>query len=95
MKEKTHQARELTAEERSDLLRRGLAAWFAVPGAQTATPDGKPVTARLTTAEDKADPDHLRHFVLIEAGRDVLSVYRVRNDNLVLRRMRRPPKRLK
>lgn len=95
MKEQTHQARKLTADERADLLRRGLAAWFTTPGAQTTGPDGHPVAARLATLKDETNPGHLLHFVLIDAGPDMLVVYRVRNDNLMLRRMRRPPKRLK
>jgi hypothetical protein len=93
----THQSRKLTTEECTDLIRRGLSAWFGSGDAVPPDAAGQPVAARMATktkpSEGDAEP-HLLHFVAVHAGAVVLAVYRVRNDNLGLRRLVRPPKDL-
>jgi hypothetical protein len=42
----------------------------------------------------KTRDGHTMHFAVVHKGVKVLAVYRVRNDNLALRRMVRPPKDL-
>jgi len=81
--EQTHVFREPTAEQKADLTRRAKAAWFT--GGEDGTPDDSSGYVTRTG---------LRYVVLRSAG-SVLAVYRVRSDNLMLRRMKRPPKGLK
>jgi hypothetical protein len=77
--EQTHELPELTDEQEGDLLRRAKAAWAATgePGAPTARGGVEVV-------------DGLGYVVLYGRG-DVLAVYRVRPDNLLLRRLKRWP----
>lgn len=70
------------AEQQATLVRRAKAAWFATGGMEA--PDDR---SGYTTHEG------LGYVVLRRSG-TVLAVYRVRSDNLMLRRMKRPPKGL-
>ncbi len=81
--EKTHVFRQPTADQQADLTRRAKAAWFAA--GEDGTPDDS--SGYMTRTG-------LGYVVLRSAG-TVLAVYRVRSDNLMLRRMKRPPKALK
>ena len=93
VKELTHQPRKLAPDEAADLMRRGLAAWLGAGGAVEY--GGAPVAARVASkAKDHGGESLLLHHVVIHAGVEVLAVYRVRNDNLGLRRLVRPPKDL-
>lgn len=80
--EKTHVFTEPTEEERSELARRAKAAWFGT--GEHGTPDD---TSGFKMHEG------LGYVVLRQQG-TMLGVYRVRSDNLMLRRMKRPPKGL-
>ena len=93
VKEITHQPRKLTTAESADLMRRGLTAWVGSGGAVES--GGAPVAARVASkAKDHGGKSLLLHHVVVHAGVKVLAVYRVRNDNLGLRRLVRPPKYL-
>ena len=93
VKEITHQPRKLTTADSEDLMRRGLAAWLGGGGAVES--GGVSVAARVASkAKDHGGESLLLHHVVIHAGVEVLAVYRVRNDNLGLRRLVRPPKDL-
>ena len=80
--EKTHVFKAPAPEERSDLIRRAKAAWFET---------------ELGGAPDETSAfvmrDGLGYVVLRQHG-EAIGVYRVRSDNLMLRRMKRPPKGL-
>lgn len=81
-KEQTHVFTDPTPEEQADLTRRAKAAWFA--GGGSGTPDE---TSGYTNFQG------LGYVALRQQG-EILGVYRVRSDNLMLRRMKRPPKGL-
>lgn len=68
------------AEVQMDLIRRAKAAWFkgALPGA----PDD---TSALVLHKG-------RGYVVLRQMKTVLTVYRIRSDNIILRQMKRPPK---
>jgi len=74
--EKSHVFTEPTPEERADLIRRAKSAWF-----DTETSGAPDDTSGFTML------DGLGYVVLRQRG-DVIGVYRVRSDNLMLRRMR-------
>lgn len=63
------------------LTRRAKAAWFDTGG-----------TVSPTEASCVVMRDGLGYVVLKDAEGAVLAVYRIRPDNLTLRRMKRPPK---
>lgn len=93
-----HEARALTSQERADLERRALAAWFKDPDSTQHKP-AAPVQARCASKAktDKETGDtHPLHFVVIHAGADILAVYRVRpvKDYFMLRRLARWPRDL-
>ena len=67
------------SEMRADLIRRAKAAWLE--SESQGAPDG---TSGFVIHGG------LDYIVLRQSG-DVLGVYRVRSDNLMLRRMKRPP----
>lgn len=92
----THQSRKLTPQEEGDLIRRALAAWFGSGDAVPPDAAGLPVAARMATKTKQVEggEPHLLHHVALHAGVVVLAVYRVRNDNLGLRRLVRAPKDL-
>ncbi len=97
-KEQTHIPRLLTDDERSDLTRRALAAWFSSADPATHGTYNKPTTARMATKTklgEDGDPHYL-HFAVVHAGADVLAVYRAqpRGESYSLRLMARPPKDL-
>ena len=71
------------ADLSAQLTRRAKAAWFATGGLASPT-DASGVMVR----------DGLGYVVLREAAGSVLAVWRIRPDNLTLRRMKRPPKRI-
>lgn len=81
--DQTHVFTEPTEGERSDLTRRAKAAWFS-DDANDGTPDD---TSGYVTLKGLG-------YVVLRGGGVVLAVYRVRSDNLMLRRMKRPPKGL-
>lgn len=92
----THQSRKLTPEECADLMRRALAAWFSSGDVVPPEAARLPVTARMATKTKQVEggEPHLLHHVAVHAGAVMLAVYRVRNDNLGLRRLVRAPKDL-
>lgn len=71
-----------STEERSDLIRRAKSAWFDTEA--SGAPDESSGFVML---------DGLGYVVLRQRG-EAIGVYRVRSDNLMLRRMKRPPRRL-
>lgn len=77
---RTHSFADPPSEERSDLTRRAKVAWFS--GDEHGAPDD---------TSGYLNFNGLGYVVLRQRG-TVLAVYRVRNDNLMLRRMKRPPK---
>ncbi len=78
--QKSHMFNEPTQDERSDLIRRAKVAWFGNEA------DGAPdETSGFTMCEGLG-------YVVLRQRCEVLGVYRVRSDNLILRRMKRPPK---
>lgn len=79
-KDKTHELPELDADERADLLRRAKAAWSAT---------GEPGT--VTGRSGVEVVEGLGYVVLYGHGGGALAVYRVRPDNLLLRRLKRWP----
>jgi len=87
--EQTHQSRKLTTAEKADLIRRALAAWLGAGGA--ALNGGKHVAARVLT---RSEGDGLLHYVEVHTGAVALAVYRVRPDNLALRKLSRLPRDL-
>jgi hypothetical protein len=80
--DQVHTFTEPDAEQQATLVRRAKAAWFATGGSEA--PDG---------GSGYATHEGLGYVVLRLSGA-VLAVYRVRSDNLMLRRMKRPPKGL-
>lgn len=68
-----------TAEQRADLLRRAMAAWFKAGGTETPS-RASGVKMRLGLA-----------YVVLHGPNGLLAVYRVRPDNLALRVMKRWP----
>ena len=80
--EQVHQFTEPDESQRAALTRRAKVAWFDTGG--DGTPDDSSGYATHTG---------LGYVVLRQSG-VVLAVYRVRSDNLMLRRMKRPPKGL-
>lgn len=88
--DQTHHSRKLTASEQADLIRRGLAAWLGAGGA--AQDGGRHVTAR--TASKGTELGGVLHYVVVHAGAVVLACYRVRPDNLALRKLTRIPRDL-
>ena len=97
-KEQKHIPRLLTDDERSDLTRRALAAWFSSADPATHGTYNKPTTARMATKTKPGDDGipHYLHFAVVHAGADVLAVYRAqpRGEAYSLRLMARPPKDL-
>ena len=81
-KEQTHVFTDPPPEDQADLTRRAKAAWFS--GEDEGTPDE---TSGYLSFKG------LGYIVLRQRG-TVLGVYRVRSDNMMLRRMKRPPKGL-
>lgn len=75
-----HAAPVPTVEQQADLLRRAKAAWAATGEAGTST-----------SASGYKDHDGLSYVVLMGRAGTTLAVYRVRPDNLMLRRMKRWP----
>jgi hypothetical protein len=71
------------ADLSAELTRRAKAAWFDTGGSVSPT-EASGVVIR----------DGLGYVVLRDAEGAVLAVYRIRPDNLTLRRMKRPPKRI-
>ena len=65
----------------AELTRRAKAAWFDAGG-----------TVSPTEANDVVMRDGLGYVVLKDSEGSTLAVYRIRPDNLTLRRMKRPPK---
>ncbi|MFD0667347.1 hypothetical protein ACT80S_06485 [Ramlibacter sp. MAHUQ-53] len=82
-REQTHVFKPPAEEVCADLTRRAKVAWFASE-ADAGHPDD---TSGYVTFKG------LGYVVLRHAGM-ALAVYRVRSDNLMLRRMKRPPKGL-
>lgn len=80
--EQTRVFKEPPEAERSELVRRAKSAWFSTDG--QGSPDETSSFKMLAG---------LGYVVLRQRG-TVLGVYRVRSDNLILRRMKRPPKGL-
>lgn len=77
--EQKHHPLKLDADQRADLTRRAMAAWFKAGGIET--PSGASgVKMRLGLA-----------YVVLHGANGVLAVYRVRPDNLALRVMKRWP----
>lgn len=78
-KEQVHALPELSSEQRADLLRRAKTAWAATgePGEPTAR-SGVEIVAGLA-------------YVALYGRSGALAVYRIRPDNLMLRRMKRWP----
>lgn len=68
--------------QQATLVRRAKAAWFATGGCEA-----------FDNSSGYTTHGGLGYVVLRAAG-SVLVVYRVRSDNLMLRRMKRPPKGL-
>ena len=93
-KEQVHNSRRLTSDETADLTRRALVAWQT--GGGDLLHSGVPVTARIATKAKTGESGkaHSLHHVVVHAGVEILTIYRVRTDNLGLRRMARPPKDL-
>ena len=77
--EQTHEPLKLDAEQRADLLRRAMAAWFKAGGTEMPN-ESSGVKMRLGLA-----------YVVLHGPAGVLAVYRVRPDNLALRSMKRWP----
>jgi hypothetical protein len=77
--EQTHEPLKLDADQRADLLRRGMAAWFKTGGTEMPN-ESSGVKMRLGLA-----------YVVLHGAAGVLAVYRVRPDNLALRVMKRWP----
>ena len=77
--EQTHEPLKLDADQRADLLRRAMAAWFKTGGTEMPN-ESSGVKMRLGLA-----------YVVLHGVADVLAVYRVRPDNLALRAMKRWP----
>jgi hypothetical protein len=96
--EQKHDTRLLTDEERSDLTRRALAAWFSSADPATHGAHKKPTTARMATKTKTGEDGttHYLHFAVVHAGADVLAVYRAqpRGDSYSLRLLIRPPRDL-
>lgn len=67
-------------EMQADLIRRAKAAWFDTES--QGAPDG---TSGFVMQGGLG-------YIVLRQRSDVLGVYRVRSDNLMLRRMKRPPK---
>lgn len=67
----------------AELTRRAKAAWFDSGG-----------TVSPSEASGVMIRDGLGYVVLRDADGSVLAVYRIRPDNMTLRRMKRPPKGL-
>lgn len=80
--EQVHSFQDPDPETQAALVRRAKAAWFDTGG--QGTPD---------ESSGYASAQGLGYVVLRAAG-TALAVYRVRSDNLMLRRMKRPPKGL-
>lgn len=80
--EQVHAFKDPDPDTCAALVRRAKAAWFDTGG--EGTPD---------ESSGYASVQGLGYVVLRAAG-TVLAVYRVRSDNLMLRRMKRPPKGL-
>ena len=79
-KPQVHAALVPTVDQQADLLRRAKAAWAAT--GEAGTPIG---------ASGYQDHAGLAYVVLMGRGGITLAVYRVRPDNLMLRRMKRWP----
>ena len=77
--EQTHEPLKLDADQRADLLRRAMAAWFKTGNTELPT-ESSGVKMRLGLA-----------YVVLHGAARVLAVYRVRPDNLALRAMKRWP----
>ena len=80
--EQVHQFTEPDETQQAALTRRAKAAWFDTGG--DGTPDD---SSGYATHEGLG-------YVVLRQGGGILAVYRVRSDNLMLRRMKRPPKGL-
>ena len=80
--EQVHRFTEPDEAQRAALTRRAKAAWFDTGG--DGTPDD---TSGYVTHAGLG-------YVVLRQGAGILAVYRVRSDNLMLRRMKRPPKGL-
>lgn len=78
-KEQVHEPLKLDADQRADLLRRAMAAWFKTGGTETPT-GASGIKMRLGLA-----------YVALHGSTGLLAVYRVRPDNLALRAMKRWP----
>ena len=81
-KPKVHEFKELTPDEKADLLRRAKAAWAATGE------DGTPTQASGVVVQDGLG------YVVLHGRGAVLAVYRVRPDNGALRRLKRWPQSL-
>ncbi len=86
--EQAHTYQHPDAATQADLVRRGKAAWSGPPDS------GAPRHGTPDDSSGYAARGGLGYVVLRQGGA-VLAVYRVRSDNLMLRRMKRPPKGLK
>jgi hypothetical protein len=82
-KEQVWETPKLTADQRAELVRRAYAAWFKAGGTEMPDSERSAVKVRLGLV-----------YVVLHGAAGVLAVYRVRPDNLALRRMARPPKNL-
>ena len=78
-KEQVHAPLKLDADQRADLTRRAMAAWFKTGGAEVPN-EASGVKMRLGLA-----------YVVLHGASGVLACYRVRPDNLTLRAMKRWP----
>jgi len=81
--EQVHAFTEPGPDLSAELTRRAKAAWFDTGG-----------TVSPTEASGVVVRDGLGYVVLKDAEGSTLGVYRIRPDNLKLRRMKRPPKGL-
>lgn len=81
--DKVHELRRPTKAETADIIRRASVAYLQSDGPRCAMPDLDQSAIRALQGRF--------HVVLRGADGVALAVYRVRNDNGLLRRMKRPP----
>lgn len=77
---KVHDFRAPTEAQAADLLRRAMVAWLSSDGVEV--PDASRSKVRLHQGLG---------YVVLHGASSVLAVYRIRPDNLALRRMKRWP----
>lgn len=80
--EQKHTFRDPDTETQSNLVRRAKAAWFD-SGGQEHPDEGSGYVSLAGLG-----------YVVLRCNGALIAVYRVRSDNLMLRRMKRPPKGL-